>query len=116
MPQDLEGRVTGKGKADLEGQNAVGFSENAKKIVPDTVSQNLAACNGASGAMMNDDAVATLIQSHFRGYMVRRTAPLNCLRVIVSVMSQLGKLKTQIITDEYMCRLRADPKERVRQS
>ncbi|KAJ7550471.1 hypothetical protein O6H91_07G103000 [Diphasiastrum complanatum] len=116
MPSDLEGRVVGKSKGDLEGQNAVGFSENAKKIVPGTVSHNSAACNRASGAMMKEDTAAILIQSRFRGYMVRRTAPLNCLRVIMSVMSQLRKLKTQIITDEYMDRLRADPKERVKLS
>ncbi|KAJ7527299.1 hypothetical protein O6H91_16G047500 [Diphasiastrum complanatum] len=115
-PQDLEGRVSGQGKGILEGVNAVRSVEKLKKFVPVIVSQNSAASDGACGAMMSDNVAAALIQSHFRGYMVRRTVPLNSLRLISSVMSKLRKLKAQISTDEYMDELRADSKERLKLS
>ncbi|KAJ7526822.1 hypothetical protein O6H91_16G024400 [Diphasiastrum complanatum] len=55
--------------------------------------QNPGAGNDVPQEMMSENAAAILIQSHFRGYMVRRTDPLNSLRVISSVMSQLRKFK-----------------------
>ncbi|KAJ7527296.1 hypothetical protein O6H91_16G047300 [Diphasiastrum complanatum] len=73
--------------------------------------QNPGAGNDVPQEMMSENAAAILIQSHFRGYMVRRTDPLNSLRVISSVMSQLRKFKAQISRDEYMHKLRADPEE-----
>jgi len=62
----------------------------------------------------SEDAAATEIQAFYRGYVVRKTQPLQHLKVIKVVKGELESLKFKSQEAEQKMKLRSDSKERLR--
>lgn len=62
---------------------------------------------------LSEHAAAALIQSSFRGYLVRRSQPLQHMRKIAEIRSKLREISERISDTSYVQRMRTDMKCRL---
>ncbi|CAM6100627.1 unnamed protein product [Calypogeia fissa] len=81
-------------------------------IVPEEKTKN-SRKNSRKSALMSTDRAATLLQSWYRGHLVRRTKPLVQLRRIQEVNSRLRELQAQISNGDCIQKSEQDPRAKV---
>ena len=83
-------------------------------VVPTSNSEEVADVKPVVVKLKSKDAATTKIQAVYRGYLVRKTQPLEHLRVIKKVIEELESFKRKLQETEQAKKLRSDSQERLR--